>query len=152
MILQTNNKLDNHINKSGCYFMSLLTICEIESKLALCTNTINNIYSTAIGREIIDEVCTVKKPDELLKLGFNALSSEISIYQIGVIEKGQFIYWNWVKDKSYDWMVIEHKTPGTFGQHFLLADVKQHIFYDPLGGAGWRSEGIKKIVLYHKDK
>lgn len=144
MIYQNNNKLLKSINKSGCNFLSLLWIIQIENKKVLSSDDINKLYKYFLVTGYIDKSCMVIKPDHIL----NTLLENKRIHQIGVLKDEKYKYWGWVKKKKHDWSVIQYNTTGTYGTHFVVGDKEFNEFYDPLQGKGYKSTGVGKILLY----
>jgi len=145
---QHSKKFIKHIIKTGCYFLSLGAIQQIKYCTVLDEKKINTIYKYCVQKGFILEDCEVKNPDGVLKAYAKFIDrADDKIYQVGVFD-GSFTYWQWVKDESWNWCIVEHKTPGKYGSHFVLGDVNGNTIYDPLFGKGWKSKGINKIILY----
>lgn len=152
MIQQGHPNLKFAIRKSGCYFLSLLGIVQVESKRGLTVDDINSLYDQAVDNKYMDSNCEIIKPDSILKIGFRLLGIRKTFYQIGVmdISTSKRTFWGWVKDKSWDWIIVEFKTTSKYGTHFTLRDKSNIDFYDPLNGSGYSPTGITKLV-YYKD-
>lgn len=145
MINQHSKELDKHIQKSGCYFLCLLWIIQIENRIVLSAKNINDIYTYMVDNSWMDENCTIKKPDNIL----NYLLDTVKIHQIGQKQDDEDeTYWSWVKDKEYDWVIMQHKTSGSIGTHFTVGDKNWNEFYDPLDGRGYNSSGINRWIFY----
>lgn len=145
MIYQNNKQLYSPIQKSGCLFLSLLFIGQVEAHKVLDVKEINDIYCLSLKKNWIDTEMTVKKPDEIIA---QVTGREI-LYQIGSKDgDNPIIFWRWVKDKNYNWTILRYKTTGNFGTHFVVGDKYSKEFWDPLLGKGYNSLGINRIDYY----
>lgn len=117
MVLQENHP-NKKIQRYGCYFLSLLRICEVESKKELSIDNIQTLYESALKNNYIDINCTCLKPDNILALGFSFLGCKKKVYQIGQKKNGKTEFWGWVKDNNYQYVILGKKRPNGF--HFVL--------------------------------
>lgn len=68
MILQSSDQLDKAINKSGCYFMSLLFQASQKIKKSFTIEDIQNIKQQSITCGYLTDECFVNNPEGILLL------------------------------------------------------------------------------------
>lgn len=144
MIYQHHRNLVQTLQNSGCYFLSLCFIGQVETRTVMTSQDINNLFYYSLKKNWVDTEATIKNPDKILAqiIGIDKL------YQIGVEENRIPTFWGWVKDKNYNWVITEYKTSGKYGTHFVACDKNKNEFYDPLLGEGYKSLGVNKFVFY----
>ena len=66
MILQTDNRLNDNINRFGCYFMSLLFVINKHVGYKLSTVVITKLYLELVELRFMDTNCYIKDPEGIL--------------------------------------------------------------------------------------
>jgi hypothetical protein len=135
MFKQENAAFDINVQKYGCYFFCLLRICEIESGGELTVEQINAIYLGAKERGYIGTKCSCLDPDGICKLSMAVLKCDKIVLQVGALDKfGTSSFWNWANKKPYNepqYIALTFATGGPIGTHYVLANAKQEIIFDP---------------------
>ena len=145
MVFQNDEGLNKNIRASGCYFLSLLYIAQIENNYEYTVGSINSFYKYCVRQGYIDKTCTIIKPDNILN---HLLKDDKKIYQIGVIQDGESTYWGWVRNYHYEWVILQHETNSSYGTHFTVVNPLQIEQYDSMKGKGYTSNKITRSVLY----
>jgi hypothetical protein len=143
MVYQKDKYLLKEIQSSGCYYLSLLYMCQIENKSVLSADDINKLYKYFVKEKFMDKHCTITNPDGII----NYVLENKKIHQVGSSIQGRYTYCGFVKDKSFDWVLACYKTSGKYGTHWILMDKNYKEFYDPLLG-DFDGMGIEKYILY----
>jgi hypothetical protein len=151
MIDQHDKKLRKDVQKSGCLFLSLLFIAQMEAKKVLTTGDVNNLYDICTEKLYMEKDCSCKNPDGVLRAALAYLSCDKKIHQTGSIQQGEEpTYWGWVDDKNegWDWLTLKIKTSGHYGTHFVIADEDNGIIYDPMYGKGYTRVSDDVKIIY----
>lgn len=144
MIYQNNGKLRSHIQKSGCYMMSLIWHAVRFSNRNMNAELINQIYLYFILHDWMEEDCFIKKPGEII-----AFVSGKEIEYLG---------WN---DAGYqcvgdEFEILRFQHPD-YGAHFVAGDGSGLVTYDPYqtkyGGSATVRYGslVNKRVFRNKE-
>jgi len=143
LIKQTDPRLPVLINKYGCYFRSLQAIAEITVGKQLDYTKIISLYyalqqkksSLGDGKMIIDNECYVNDPNSVIRAAFQELGADRKCYQIGLVNIVPALpcvplFWSWVKDVRYDFIINQVVTVHG-NAHFVLGDSKGNTIFDP---------------------
>ncbi len=119
MILQTDKRLDQTINKYGCYFMSLLFVSNKYTGYNLSTTVITKLYNDFIKRGFMDKNCYIQNPSAIMRyLGLAATYNQRHDppkYKCG-------------KDEI-EILCLQYKN----FTHFVVGDGRGNIAYNPMG-------------------
>jgi len=128
MILQRDPRLRQEIQEWGCYFMSILFLCNKWTNFTFSTALINDLYKSFHKKGWIDEECTVLNPNAIFGfLEFDVLYSDrheppTRICLADEIEILCFHHWR-------------------YGEHFTAGDGLGRVTYDPWGVSRCATEG-----------
>jgi len=147
MIYQNNKKLNRYIIESGCYYLAILRIVELENRVDFSADDVNDLYDLFIHKGYLDQYCRILKPDDIIK----SLLKIGRIKQIGVEKKGEINYWNWVdeKDKYPTYIIAQKEMDTKYKTHFVLFDFNYELLYDSLQG-DYASNGVERHIFYKK--
>lgn len=68
MILQTDTRLNANIQRTGCYFMSILYLANKHAQTPWDTAAINHVYEEAVSEGFMGANCFVYNPDGIFRL------------------------------------------------------------------------------------
>ncbi len=135
MFKQENAAFDINVQKYGCYFFTLLKICERESGGTLSIEQINNIYNEAVRLGYIGAQCSCLSPDGICRVAMVTLGCKKLILQVGSLDKfGKPSFWKWANKKPYNdpqYVALTFATGGPVGTHYVLTNAMQEIIFDP---------------------
>jgi hypothetical protein len=135
MILQTDKRLNEQINKYGCYFMSILFLANKYIGLQLSTTSIISVYNQSVKLGIMESNCFINDPDNI----FKNLGMEAEYTQRHEPPKRR------CKDNEIEILCLKYPTYN----HFVVGDGKGNIAYNPMGktadGYYLKSKRIFKI-------
>lgn len=147
MMRQTEH-FNKKIQRYGCYFLSLLRICELRfASDEFTADGIQRLYQKLVSEGVMDEDCYILSPDAVLKAGFAELTGNerfAQVRQIGIEDRDGRRFWGWVKDNRIDYIILKKKRPNGF--HFTLAAKNAVEIFDP--HPSLRGEVLAK-VFYH---
>ena len=119
MILQRDPRLNTMIHKYGCYFMSILFLCNKHKNVELSCPAIIDLYTVLIDNGWMDDECFINDPEAIFGyMGlpvyfFDRHDPPFYVCRKDEIEILRFQYANW--------------------KHFVVGDGASHIAYDPWG-------------------
>lgn len=150
-MLQNTEGLNPLIKSLGCYFLSLMRIIEIETNTEFEPHNANMVWITSKQKNYIDLKNNIIDPDHILK-EFSLLTKSPSVRfaQVGEEKDGKIVYWNWVKDKSADYLIEMVKTSGKYGTHFRLCNIDKTIIYDSYSYNKYKCEQVGRYLLYKR--
>jgi len=119
MILQTDKRLNESINKYGCYFMSILFLVNKYLGLELSTDSILKIYDQSIKNNIMESNCYVNNPDKL----FNNLGLRTKYTQVHESPNRK------CSEDEIEILCLKYSNYN----HFVVGDGKGNITYNPMG-------------------
>lgn len=135
MILQTHSELIAAVKKYGCYFMSLLFLANKHGGVDLDPRRIMQLYSDAIGRQLMDESCYIKDPGGILFLaGLRATYSQRHDPPDYLCDSDEIEILKFERPREPE---------GTW-KHFVVGDGRGHVAYDPFGCSKTVAEGVLK--------
>lgn len=122
----------NVIGKWGCYFLSILRLCEFVADMEISGADIIDLWERGRANNWLDRECTVLRPEKLLSY----LTKDI---------------WNVRKESAAyepgknEFQILVYKM-GEHQAHFVLADNSGKITFDPWGD----SEIVRNGKLHSK--
>ena len=151
LIKQIDSRLNQPINREGCFFRSLLAIPEIHLQKTLNAAEILHIYDMAVamGADFMLEDCTCKRyaaGGALAVIGFRFLGHhEYDCRQVGSISADtQRISW-WGPHK-YNYTILLGRTANN-NRHYRLGDSSGTLIFDPNPKAVIRNEILELLYL-----
>lgn len=121
MILQTDSRLNKHINKYGCNFMSIAFLANKHGFGQFDTDVLERVYSDAVYNDIMDRDCYIKSYDRLFKM------FGLSVKYTGEHEPpGKRCEKNQIE-------LLYFEYPQKSWTHFVAGDGGGNIAYDPWG-------------------
>jgi len=119
MILQRDPRLNTAIHKYGCYFFSILFLCNKYKNVELSCPIILDIYTIMIDSGWMDDECFINDPEAIFGyMGlpvyfFDRHDPPFYVCRHNEIEILRFQYANW--------------------KHFVTGDGASHVQFDPYG-------------------
>lgn len=113
---------DKETSKSGCYYLDLLRMIEIEKNVHISERQATEIKGYCKNLGYIKDGCQCEYPDDILKMvGSN-------IRQIGKDNQ----YWLWVDDENKipDFIIVDFSLNDT--RHNILCNANLIVLYDSL--------------------
>jgi hypothetical protein len=145
MILQTDNRLLETINKFGCYFMCILFLVNKYIKSQFNPSLINE-YHKFFGdmkwydedeedyKSVMDNDCFIWRPD-IMANHFRLANRVKKVGPDYMCKPGEYEIQCWKRGKQ---------------KHFVVGDGSGHIAYDPMGVSRTTTEGMleSKRILW----
>lgn len=129
MILQRDKRLNENIQKYGCYFMSLLFLANKFKNYLLSAQKIEELYDFFVLEHWMDEDCFVKKPKEIMN--FLGMKTKKVIKSFDLVSKA-----------PYELLYFQRtKASGRIVPHFTAGDGLCNVTYDPWGTSRTVAEG-----------
>jgi hypothetical protein len=146
-IYQSDPELPKTVNQYGCYWRSLLGICETMTGEVFTVEQLKDIYTENITDDSVGIDCMVKQPNAIINMGFAYLGYNWSGYQIGVRRESEWknYFWKSVKNKRIDGTVIGYKCAGY--EHYMEGGKDGQPVFDPANGEAKILEPFE-ITLY----
>lgn len=146
MIKQNDSRLRKEIQLYGCNLLAHLAMV----RQNWLPEEIELIYQQALARDIIDENCTLKKPQELLQLAGSPLR------QIGstVLRADGKVAERWEAsedDPRVKWSIVMYSQRGNHHKHFTLHNRFGEVYdpYDPhLATYALRKQTAERVMTY----
>jgi len=119
MILQTDKRLVNPINKWGCYFLSILFLGNKYTGYQLGTKKINNFYDYCVDSGFMDESCYINDADGIFA-------------EMGLHTRFHDKHEDpWILCRDNEIEILRYQI-GHW-KHFCAGDGHGHVAYDPYG-------------------
>ena len=154
LIKQIDSRLNQPINREGCFFRSLLAIPEIHLQKTLNAAEILHIYDMAVamGADFMLEDCTCKRHaagGALAVIGFRLLGHhEFDCRQVGSISADtQKISW-WGPHK-YNYTILLGRINAKV-RHYRLGDSSGTLIFDPNPHAKIAWEVLELLYLVER--
>lgn len=142
ILLQTDERLPKAVNKTGCYWRSLLAMIEIHFGFRYTARELTKLYNRMVKKKVIRKNCYVFSSSSLLNFALKKRSLKIWGRRLGSIKNGEIV---WRKDlpiqaKYVDFIIPEFQTPYKwkdedgvehFYSHFVLYDKDGNLVYNP---------------------
>lgn len=132
MILQRDRRLNEEINRFGCYFMCLLFIANKLKNYAFSAGKIEELYDYFVMEGWMDEDCYVTDPVAILNfLGVKVRSASFT-ENMDIEAPWEVLYWERVDGH------------GKVIPHFTVGNGRCVTTYDPWGVSRTATEGTLK--------
>jgi hypothetical protein len=119
MLQQTDKRLNEKINRYGCYLMSLIAIISDKNKYEFTADEIDNLYDCLLLNGTIDEDCYIMAPDTVLKFANKIAKGKDRVLQVGIKDIKGERFWNWVRGNKVDYKIGKYLTANG-NTHFML--------------------------------
>ncbi|MHA2065529.1 MAG: DUF261 family protein [Candidatus Thorarchaeota archaeon] len=119
MILQRDMRLNASINKYGCYYMSILFLCNKYRNVELSTGMINELYVIFQDTGWMDNECFINDPQAIF--GYMGL-------QVYYYDRHDPPFYKCKKDE-----IEILRFQYVAWKHFVVGDGLSHVTYDPYG-------------------
>lgn len=149
-LYQTDENLLSAINKSGCYFRTMLAIAEKHLDRHFTAAEIEFIYWYLVGKGEMRKDCFLENPPKVTEAGFFlAGKPDYRCLQIGQKYYGKEPqYWGWVS-KSGDYTVTDTAIKGYTprgSEHWIQGTAEGKSLWNPHPKAPL--DILRKMVLY----
>jgi len=132
MILQRDPRLNNQINKFGCYLMSIFFIVNKYTNYMFSPDIINDLYKVFVKHGFIDRDCYISDPDAIFD--FLCMPSQFT-------QRHESIFRRCTEDEFEVLMFRLDRPNCRPWKHFTAGSGNGTVTYDPYGVSRAVAEG-----------